>query len=325
MKITVVGAGAMGSLFGAMLFEAGLNVSLFTTNVAHTAAIQNDGLKIEVSGKTRTVPVSAISDPINLDPVDLVIVLVKSPQTQPAAKTAKKILKPNGVALTLQNGLGNADIIAATISPNKVLAGSTSHGATMLAPGRIRHAGKGPSVIGPWGACKLQCAQMIAGHFAQAGIDITVSDKIETVLWQKLLINIGINAITALTGIKNGQLLDLVVTQELSRQAVLEGMQVAQALGIDVSNDVVENVVKIAKATANNRSSMGQDVDRHRETEINAINGLIVRQAQKLGLTVPINQTLTTLIQTLQTHYLEQKGADEYGSRKNDGKGYPPG
>jgi 2-dehydropantoate 2-reductase len=126
---------------------------------------------------------------------------------------------------------------------------------------------------------------------------------VRSVVWNKLLINIGINAITALTHIKNGQILDLDITRELSRNAVAEAINVARAENIEIQDDAVDRVFKVAEATALNRSSMGQDVDSGRQTEIAAINGFIVREAKRLGLEAPVNFALTALVETLQFHY----------------------
>jgi 2-dehydropantoate 2-reductase len=122
-------------------------------------------------------------------------------------------------------------------------------------------------------------------------------------VWHKLLINVGINAITALTGIKNGEILDLDVTRELSRRAVEEAMAVARAKGVPVAEDVVDHVFQVAEATATNRSSMGQDIDNRRLTEISAINGAVVREAKACGVATPVNDTLSALVETLQAHY----------------------
>jgi len=143
----------------------------------------------------------------------------------------------------------------------------------------------------------------IAAALNAAGIDTTLAADIRRTVWDKLLVNVGINAITALTGIRNGQLLDLDVTGDLCRAAVQEAAAVARARGIDVRGDAAEHVLQVARATAANRSSMGQDVDRGRQTEIDVINGVIVREARKAGLEAPVNRTLTALIETLQAHY----------------------
>ncbi|MBT8369413.1 MAG: 2-dehydropantoate 2-reductase, partial [Deltaproteobacteria bacterium] len=210
-----------------------------------------------------------------------------------------------GAVMTLQNGMGNADIIAEFFTPEQILAGTTSHGATLLGPGRIRHAGKGLTTIGAWADSGqgLQRAQKFAEYFNRAGIETEAVQDVRRVVWNKLLINVGINAITALTAIKNGQILDLEVTRELSCAAVKEAMNVAQAIGVDILKDAVDHVFEIAAATAVNRSSMGQDVDHRRQTEIAAINGFISSEAERLGIEAPVNQTLTALIETLQHHY----------------------
>ena len=183
------------------------------------------------------------------------------------------------------------------------MAGTTSRGATVLGPGKIRHAGTGPTVIGMWSGQNSDPARRIADFFSTAGLETETADDIRSVVWGKLLINVGINAITALTGIKNGQILDLESTQALCRAAVTEAMAVARKQGITVSSDIVEQVLQVARATGPNRSSMGQDVDRQRQTEIGVINAVIVREARKAGLEAPVNQTLTALIETLQAHY----------------------
>ena len=150
MKIAIVGAGAMGSLFGALFAESGREVWLCDIRPECVSAITKNGLQIDWEGKTRVVRINITLDPDQIGPADLVIVFVKSPQTAPAAETAARIAGAGGLVMTLQNGMGNADIIAETIDPARILAGTTSHGATVLGHGKIRHAGKGPTIIGTW-------------------------------------------------------------------------------------------------------------------------------------------------------------------------------
>jgi 2-dehydropantoate 2-reductase len=175
----------------------------------------------------------------------------------------------------------------------------------MLGPGRIRHAGVGSTTIGAWDSTEpgFRRAKQFSDILNLAGIETETVKDIRSVVWNKLLVNVGINAITALTNIKNGQILDLEVTRDLSRTAVEEAMHVAQFQNIAIREDAVDHVCKVAEATAVNRSSMGQDVDKKRQTEIDAINGFIVREANRLGLEAPVNGTLTALIETLQSHY----------------------
>jgi 2-dehydropantoate 2-reductase len=305
MKIAVVGAGAMGSLFGALLAEAGNDVWLYDINAEHIAAVKNTGLTVEREGKVRKVKIGATTRADEIGRVKLVIIFVKSTQTKPAAETALNLLQKDAMVMSLQNGMGNAEIIADVIEPDRILAGTTSYGATMLGPGTIRHAGSGPTTIGGWiqTAQSLKRARQFAELFTRAGIETEALADVQSVVWDKLLVNIGINAVTALTGIRNGQILDLEATRQLSRAAVEEAAAVARASGVDVRKNMVEHVFNIAGATGTNRSSMGQDVDHRRQTEIGAINGFIVRRALKLGLKAPVNQTLTALIETLQFHY----------------------
>ena len=303
MKIAVVGAGAMGSLFGAILAESGEDVRLYDIWKEHVKAVNEKGLDIELNGKTRSVSINATSDKRQIGKTDLAIIFVKSTQTVDAARVASELLGNKGFVLTLQNGMGNADIIGEIIDPDRIIAGTTSHGATMLGPGSIRHAGTGPTVIGMWTGIQKTGIAKIADVFNKAGIITETVDDVRNVIWAKLLVNVGINAITALTGIKNGRILDLSATKALSCAAVEEAMEVAEAQGVKVAGNTVEHVFQVAEATSANRSSMGQDVDNKRQTEISAINGAVVKEAQKLGINVPVNQTLTALIETLQAHY----------------------
>ena len=303
MKVAVVGAGAMGSLFGGLLAEAGAEVWLIDIWAAHVDAVNKQGLEIEREGRTRTVHLQATMDPKSISNCDLVIVFVKSTHTGDAALTAKRIAGPQGLVLTLQNGMGNADRIAQDVDPLNVIAGTTSYGATMLGPGKIRHAGVGLTTIGMWHNGEGDMAEKVAAFFSKAGIETEVAPDVRSIVWGKLLINVGINAITALTGIKNGELLDLEATIALSRAAVEEAVRVAEAQNIGVRKDVVDHVLEVARATGKNRSSMGQDVDNRRLTEIKAINGVVVKEAKRLGIPAPVNHTLTALVETLQAHY----------------------
>jgi 2-dehydropantoate 2-reductase len=305
MKIAVIGAGAMGSLFGAMLAGADNEIWLYDVWQEHVETINREGLSIEREGQTRLVRLNATADPDQIGQAELAIIFVKSTQTRTATQTAQQIAGSDGSVMTLQNGMGNADIIAEVIEPDRILAGTTSHGATMLGAGHIRHAGIGATTIGTWSASEQgrQLAGRFAEFFSRAGIETEAVDEVRSVVWNKLLINIGINAITALSGIKNGQILDLEITRELSRIAVEEAMAVARARDIAIKEDAIDIVYKVAEATAVNRSSMGQDVDNGRQTEIAAINGFIVAEAKKLGIEAPVNFALTALVKTLENHY----------------------
>ena len=176
MKVAVVGAGAMGSLFGAMLAQADNEVWLYDVWDEHVQCINQDGLSIEREDQTRRVRIKATTDPDRIGRAELTIIFVKSTQTRSAAETARRIAGSDGAVMTLQNGMGNADVIAGYIEPHRILTGTTSHGATMLGAGRIRHAGIGATTIGSWaaGAKGRQRADQLAAFFNRAGIQTTL-------------------------------------------------------------------------------------------------------------------------------------------------------
>jgi 2-dehydropantoate 2-reductase len=293
----------MGCLFGGLLTEAGVDVQLLDLWPEHVRALNEQGLSITRDGEARVIRVQAFTDPAEIRETDLALIFVKHAQTREAAETAMRLLGDRGYLLTLQNGMGNAEIITEVAGPGRVVCGTTAQGAMRLGPGRIQHSGVGKTIIGMWEQERLPIVDELAALFAGAKISTAVEDDIRPVIWSKLFVNVGINAVTALTNTRNGQLLDLDDTRDLVKAAVTEAMQVAASLHVKVAEDALQKVFSIARATASNRSSMGQDVDRNRPTEIDAINGYIVRRAGELGLEVPVNQTLTSLIKTMQQHY----------------------
>lgn len=293
----------MGSLFGGLLSEAGNDVKLLDIWPLHIRTLNETGLSILRNGRERLIKVQAFADPDEIDATDLVLIFVKHAHTQKAARTACQLLADRGYILTLQNGMGNAEIIADIAGPDRVICGTTAQGAMLLGPGCIQHSGVGKTIIGMWGQRKQQVVDTVAALFSAAQIQTDTVDDILPILWSKLFANVGINAITALTNIRNGQLLDTEESQLLVKDAVTEALAVAQTLQIPVAADALETVFNIAQATASNRSSMGQDVDALRPTEIDAINGYIVRRAQELDLAVPINRTLTRLIHIMEQHF----------------------
>jgi 2-dehydropantoate 2-reductase len=181
--------------------------------------------------------------------------------------------------------------------------GVTHHGATLLGPGHVRHAGWGDTYIGELKGRETERASRIAEMFQKAGIETYVSSQIYELVWAKLLINVGINGLTALTGLKNGQLLDYPETLRLMDALVSEAADVAKRKGIRIGENPIQKVVSVAEATRENRSSMGQDFDYKRKTEIDAINGAIVREAKRLGIAVPYNQMITDLIKAIERRF----------------------
>lgn len=305
MKIAVLGAGAMGSVYGGALAEAGHDVWMVDVWKQHVDAINTDGLKIEgVSGDRVIRNIKAASNPDDVGVSDLVIVFVKATITEQALRGATSLIGDNTIVLTLQNGVGNVEKISSVIGEDKVIAGVTGHGSTMLGPGSIRHAGKGDTNIGELDGRITDRVSALAKAFNDAGFPTHVADNVLGLVWGKLMANIGINALTALTGLKNGQLLDFKETEELLEMAVTEAAEVAKRKNIKLPyDDAVAHTKKIAQLTAANRSSMLQDVTNKRMTEIDVINGAIVKEGELLGIPTPINKAITNLISVIQKNY----------------------
>jgi 2-dehydropantoate 2-reductase len=303
MKIVMMGAGAMGGLFGGLLTCSGEEVWLVGNRKEQIDTIRSAGLTFEEKGELQIIPMKATLDAASVGKADLVIFFVKTYDTEGAVSDALVLEKEDTIFLTLQNGLGNEEVICQKIDRKKVMLGVTGHGATLLGPGHIRHAGRGKTFIGELDHRITERASRIAQTFSEAGIETEVSPNIHDQVWEKLLVNVGINALTALTGFKNGQLLNYPEISRLMKKLVFEAAEVAREKGIHLEKDPVEKVRKVAEATKENRSSMGQDFDRRQRTEIDAINGAIVREAQSLGIPVPFNQVVTDLVKAIEKSF----------------------
>ena len=303
MKIAIVGAGAMGCLYGAKLSALPTNeVHLIDVWKDHIDAINENGLMMEENGET--IPYGAVKgiyDATQVGTCDLAIVFVKSTLTSTAVKSSKAVFGPNTVALTLQNGLGNIDLIRAEIGDNNVIAGTTAHGATMLGPGKMQHAGSGKTIIGELNGKRTDRIEKIAEVLKAAGLETDISDNVLGLVWDKLLVNVGINALTGIIKLQNGELLNHPEIEELLEAAVSEAFAVAKAKGITLSyNDPVSHTKAVCVATAANKSSMLQDILNQKQTEIDMINGAIVREGASVGIATPVNSVLTNLIKFIQ-------------------------
>ncbi len=299
MKIGIIGAGAMGSLYGAKLSALPENeVFLIDISRPQIDAVNRNGLIMEEDGETIIYDrLSGVLDASDAGICDLVIVFVKSTLTKMAVEGNRAVFGPDTTVVTLQNGLGNAEAIREVLPDAMILAGTTAHGATMLSPGKIRHAGQGKTIIGDWIKTESDKPAEIAALFNRAGLETEVSDNVEGLIWDKLLVNAGINALTGISGLCNGELLDHEELTALLTEAVKEGESVARQKGVRLNfADPVDHTKAVCAATGKNRSSMLQDLSNHRKTEIETINGAIVKEGERIGIKTPVNQTLTRLI-----------------------------
>ena len=302
MNIAIIGAGAMGGLFGARLSASGEKVTLVDIWQEHISAINDKGLTVLELDMSESVAYPRALLRVEEVPLpDLVIVFVKSTMTREAVLNAQCLFGPETRVLTLQNGLGNAEKIAGVVDAAKVLAGTTAQGATLLGPGRVRHGGAGPTHIGCLAGGMDLFAQEVAVMLSRAGLPTVVDADVTSLIWGKLVVNVGINALTALLHLRNGQLAEFEETRELVAMAVEEAVQVAEAAGVTLPyEDASQKVLAVATSTACNQSSMLQDVLRGRRTEIDSINGALVQEGLRLGIATPVNRTLTLLVRNLE-------------------------
>lgn len=310
MKIAVVGTGALGSLFAGYLSRSGEEVSAVDIKAEIVSAIREAGVKIkEAEDGEVAIPLRVTTRPEEVGAVDLVIFLPKSGQTQEAAQSARCLFGEETVALTLQNGLGNPEIIEGILGEKRVLAGVTHQGSTLLRPGYILHGGRGETVVGEIRGAQSARAEKIVAVLNRAGFPTRVSTEIWNDVWGKLLVNVGVNALTAITRLRNGVLVEHAEAREILRGAVEEGVHVAGRKGIRLPYaDAVEEVEEACRASKPNFSSMLQDVLKRRQTEVDFINGAVVREGEKLGVETPVNRILTALVKTLEKTYPERVG-----------------
>lgn len=304
IKIGIVGAGAMGSLLGFYLC-ARAEVWLLDPWREQVAAIEADGLSCELDGVATTRRPRAATDPAAIGPCDALLVLVKAQQTAWAAEQAQLLLNAergtlneeqrSALVVTLQNGVGNRELLAEALGAGRVGQGVTALGATLLGPGRVRHAGQGTTVFGTSPDRAGMAA--LADLFSACGLPAELSDDLDSLVWGKLVVNVGINALTALLRVPNGALAATPEARALVAAAVAEAVAVAHARGTALPYaDPLAHVLAVARATAANRSSMLQDALRGSPTEIATINRAVVREGRRLGVETPVNRALADLV-----------------------------
>ena len=306
MEIVVVGPGAIGCLFAAYLARDGSTVWLLDHRPERAEQIGERGITVESERGDFHVQMKVTAKPAEIRSADLLILCVKANNTADAAARLQGTIPPQSHLLTLQNGLGNVERLGEFFDSSRILAGATSHGATLLDVGRVRHAGYGEIWIGETGGTSSSLAgreklQNLAATLNRAGLQAQVVDDIEAVLWRKLMVNVGINALTAILGVPNGELLRIHECTNLMDGAVAEAVKVARHCGINLNpTEEIERVRAVCRSTTTNISSMLQDVRKKKKTEIDQLNGVVVKMAAMYGTTAPVNEVLTALVRSLE-------------------------
>ncbi len=291
-----------GSLYGgAYLHKSGEEVYLINKWEEHINAINKDGLVIEDGNNRSKFHPMAVLDSNEIGIVDLAIVFVKSTKTEEAILENKNMIGKNTYVLTLQNGYGNGEKIEKYINKDRIVVGTTGEGCTILKAGNIKHAGSGDTYIGMYSGKEDIILKKLENILKHSGFNVHICKDPSELIWNKLIINVGINAITAILKIKNGEILKQNAAKSIMKNAVTEAVMVANAKGFNFDEEeMIKIVEKVALKTAENKSSMLQDVLNNKKTEIEVINGAIVREGIRFNIKTPVNETLTNLIIALE-------------------------
>ena len=300
MKVTIVGTGAIGSIKGTVLSRSGQDVTFVELKKDYIKAIRENGLHID-SGQGEKILNIKITDDIEDGGIpDLIIMAVKSYDNVQAAKDCLKVMGPDTLILTMQNGVGNIETISEIVDKKHVIAGTTTFGSTVLKPGYVK-ASIGEIHIGEINGGITERIQKVAKDLENGGFKVGISSNVTSLIWTKLLVNVGINAIGALTLRRNGEIPEIAPAAAVQKMLVDEGAAVAEALGIKFDvEDIHEYVKKVCYGTAQNKASMYQDIERGSITEVSAMNGEIQREGKKLGIQTPANEDNTNLVLTRQ-------------------------
>jgi 2-dehydropantoate 2-reductase len=296
MRVAVVGAGAMGSIFGARFHSAGLDTVLVEVSRPLVDKINADGVAV-VRGEDETVTrVPATSEPASVGPVDLVVFFVKCYHTASAAETARALVGDGTVVASLQNGWGNGDVLASAYDPARVAVGVTYNSGTVLDLGRVAHPGVGPTYIGPFDGGG-EVAAPLREALDAAGFEVHVTEPIRPEIWKKLILNAATLPTAALTGMNAGALTAHAGMKELVSVTSREAVAVACALGYEIDADErVDYIHSLLEKAGATKASMLQDFEAGRRTEVDVINGAVVRAAEETGVDVPINRAFVALV-----------------------------
>lgn len=298
IRAAVLGAGAVGCYYGGMLARAGHDVMLIGRPV-HVEAIRAHGLRFEAHGRDEPVRAAASTAAADVAGARLVLFCVKSTDTEAAAAQIAPHLGTDSVVLNLQNGVDNTERIAAAIG-RPVVPAAVYVATEMAGPGHLKHHGRGDLVIGaldqPVPAPLAAALEWLQALFGAVGVEVRVSDNVAGALWEKLTVNCAYNAVSALGRAPYGRMVEVPGVRETMRAAVDEVLAVAAACGVRMSEDLPAKVARIAQAMPGQYSSTAQDLVRGRRTEIDHLNGFVVRRGDALGIPVPVNRALWALV-----------------------------
>ena len=296
MRIYVIGAGAMGGFYGGLLKRAGYDVSFIDVREDHIALIKRDGLKVDGVRGSHVIKIPAYTEYAGLPAADMAIVFTDSNATREAAATAKAVLKPDGFALTLQNGIGNVEVLVEVLGRARVVAGVTMNSGAHPEPGRSVYTNADMTTIGELDGGQSARIRAVADMLNKAGIETEVVGDPMSFVYGKFVLNCGVNAIAAVTGLRSGEVYRTPELRTLQGHMIDEVLQVVAAKGWALSESDPRGKILHHSSLRFNKPSMLQHIEQGRRTEIDAINGAFVREAHALGLAVPYNEAVVAIV-----------------------------
>lgn len=294
-RIAVMGAGAVGCYYGGMLARAGHRVTLIG-RAQHVQAIESEGLRLEATRFDERVRLSASTEPGAVQGAQLVLFCVKSSDTESAGLQVRPHLAPDALVLCLQNGVDNAERLRSVLPPQQVAAAVVYVATEMAGPGHVKHHGRGELVIEA-----TPQSEAIARLLIAAGVPTEISANVRGALWAKLIVNCAYNALSAIAQVPYGPLVQAAGVPAVMRDVVAECLAVAQAEGVQVPGDMALAVRRIAETMPGQYSSTAQDVARGKPSEIDHLNGLVVRRGEALGIATPANRVLHALVKLVES------------------------
>lgn len=296
MHIAVIGAGNMGSLYGANLARAGAEITFVDPWREHVEAIRQSGLRMDGLHGEFTVRVHAVTDPAEVGEVDMALVMVNTYITAAAAQSARQMLKEDGFVLTLQNGLGNIEVLQEVLGKERVMAGLSFHSADLKGPGHVSHTNESTTYLGELDKSASARLATLQDWMQRAAMNPVVEGDITATIWGKFVHNCALNALCAITDLRPGHLGQIAELDQLQTHIIAEALALVEARGIQIPEKNPLEAVKEYGRRKFHRVSMLQHLARGKETEIDALNGYIVRESHKLGLSCPYNEALTALV-----------------------------
>ncbi|MGI6404695.1 MAG: ketopantoate reductase family protein [Oscillospiraceae bacterium] len=300
MRIAILGAGAMGMLFGAYLSKEN-DVVLIDIDPARVESINRSGITVvEKDGTSNIFRPGAATTSQGIDPVDLIIVFVKSMYSQSALEANRALIGDHTYIMSLQNGSGHEEVLLKFAPENRIILGATQHNSSVGSSVEVHHGGGGHTYIGLLTGETVPLVT-IADCFQQCNLDVTVSDHIQMKIWEKMFLNVSASVLTAILQVKLGYILDNKYAWELAERLIREAVAVAVAKGLEFSADaVVKDVQHLLEGAREGWTSIYADIRDGRKTEVDSITGSVIRAAQKLGVPVPTHQCVSHLVHALE-------------------------